>query len=59
MGQGDGVGSPPEISRESFESIRVLLVGKGVTFNMGGLSIKPSGKMDVMRDDTRGAASVM
>merc|ERR1712223_1642268 len=34
----------------------VVLVGKGVTFDTGGISIKPSGKMDQMRGDMGGAA---
>ena len=32
------------------------MVGKGVTFDTGGISIKPSGKMDQMRGDMGGAA---
>jgi len=36
----------------------VVLVGKGVTFDTGGISIKPSGKMDKMRGDMGGAATV-
>ena len=33
-------------------------MGKGVTFDTGGISIKPSGKMDKMRGDMGGAATV-
>jgi hypothetical protein len=33
-------------------------VGKGVTFDTGGISIKPSSKMDKMRADMGGAAAV-
>ena len=36
----------------------VVLVGKGVTFDSGGISIKPSGAMDEMKFDMCGAASV-
>ncbi len=36
----------------------VALVGKGVTFDTGGISIKPSGEMDEMKYDMCGAASV-
>ena len=36
----------------------VILVGKGVTFDTGGISIKPSAKMDAMRADMGGAATV-
>ena len=36
----------------------VALVGKGITFDSGGISIKPSGSMDEMKYDMCGAASV-
>ena len=36
----------------------LVLVGKGVTFDSGGISIKPSAKMDEMKYDMGGAASV-
>jgi len=36
----------------------VVLVGKGVTFDTGGISIKPSESMDEMKFDMCGAASV-
>lgn len=36
----------------------VVLVGKGVTFDTGGISIKPSAAMDEMKYDMCGAASV-
>lgn len=35
------------------------LVGKGVTFDSGGLSIKPAHRMDEMKDDMAGAAAVI
>ena len=35
-----------------------VLVGKGLTFDAGGISIKPSAKMDEMKYDMCGAASV-
>ena len=35
-----------------------VFVGKGVTFDTGGISIKPSAKMDLMRGDMGGAAVV-
>lgn len=37
----------------------VALVGKGVTFDSGGISIKPSGKMHEMKYDMCGAAAVL
>ena len=38
---------------------RVALVGKGLTFDSGGISIKPSAKMDEMRYDMSGAGAVL
>ena len=35
------------------------MVGKGLTFDAGGISLKPAGKMDEMKYDMCGAASVM
>lgn len=37
----------------------LALVGKGITFDTGGLSLKPSNGMTSMKGDTAGAASVM
>lgn len=37
----------------------VALVGKGLTFDAGGISIKPAEKMDEMKYDMCGAASVL
>jgi leucyl aminopeptidase len=36
----------------------IVLVGKGITFDSGGISIKPSNAMDEMKFDMCGAASV-
>jgi leucyl aminopeptidase len=38
---------------------KVTLVGKGVCFDTGGLDIKPSGGMLIMKKDMGGAASVL
>lgn len=46
--EGAGKGAPP-----------VVLVGKGITFDTGGISIKPSAEMDEMKYDMGGAASVL
>jgi len=37
----------------------LAIVGKGVTFDSGGISIKPSEKMDEMKMDMSGAAAVL
>jgi leucyl aminopeptidase len=36
----------------------IVLVGKGVTFDTGGISLKPSANMDAMKADMSGAACV-
>jgi leucyl aminopeptidase len=36
-----------------------VLVGKGITFDCGGISIKPAAEMDEMKFDMSGAASVL
>lgn len=45
---GAGKSSPP-----------VVLVGKGISFDSGGISIKPAAEMDEMKFDMCGAASVL
>ena len=37
----------------------IVLVGKGITFDSGGISLKPGAKMDEMKFDMCGAASVL
>jgi leucyl aminopeptidase len=37
----------------------VVLIGKGITFDSGGISIKPAAEMDEMKFDMSGAASVL
>jgi leucyl aminopeptidase len=37
----------------------IALVGKGITFDTGGISIKPAGDMDEMKFDMSGAGSVL
>ncbi len=36
-----------------------IIVGKGLTFDAGGISIKPAGKMDEMKYDMCGSATVL
>jgi leucyl aminopeptidase len=38
---------------------RIALVGKGLTFDSGGISLKPSGGMEDMKFDMSGAAAVL
>jgi len=37
----------------------IALIGKGITFDSGGISIKPSEGMERMKDDMSGAAAVL
>jgi len=37
----------------------IVLVGKGITFDSGGISLKPGAEMDEMKFDMGGAASVL
>ena len=46
-------------SGTSKSSPPIVLIGKGITFDTGGISLKPGGKMDEMKFDMCGAASVM
>jgi len=37
----------------------ICLVGKGITFDSGGISLKPADSMETMKDDMAGAATVL
>lgn len=59
-----GAGEPPKFivmehnaNREDLDT--VILVGKGVTFDTGGISIKPAQRMEAMKSDMGGAAAVI
>jgi leucyl aminopeptidase len=45
--------------RASASSPPIVLIGKGVTFDSGGISLKPALDMDFMKFDMSGAASVL
>ena len=45
--------------RPAGDAAPVLLVGKGVTFDSGGISIKPAASMEEMKYDMSGAAAVL
>jgi leucyl aminopeptidase len=48
-----------EYRPEGQQSAPVVLVGKGITFDSGGISIKPAENMEAMKDDMAGAAAVI
>ena len=58
---GRGSANPPRLVRLQWGrgSQTVALVGKGVTFDTGGISIKPSKAMDEMKYDKSGACAVL
>jgi leucyl aminopeptidase len=62
-GVGQGSEQPPRLVELSYEpndaSGHVILVGKGITFDSGGLSLKPSDSMATMKSDMAGAAAIV
>ena len=62
LGVGQGSTAPPrliELTWAPEEATRhVALVGKGITFDTGGISLKPSTAMETMKLDMAGAAAV-
>ena len=60
---GQGSIYPPCLVRLTYTNRRakttVALVGKGITFDSGGLSLKPAGAMATMKSDMAGAAAVL
>jgi len=48
-----------EYKHPEFNGPKIALVGKGVTFDTGGVSIKPSQNMHLMKSDMGGAAAVL
>ncbi len=63
IGVGQGSTHPPRIVTMSYKPPKpvatIALVGKGITFDSGGLCIKPSASMVTMKCDMAGAAAVM
>ncbi|AVT30091.1 leucyl aminopeptidase [Plantactinospora sp. BC1] len=60
---GGGSAQPPRLVELSWRpegaDRHVVLVGKGITFDTGGISIKPRDGMKLMRKDMGGAAAVL
>jgi leucyl aminopeptidase len=58
-----GSAEPPRLivirHKGAGKSAPVVLVGKGITFDSGGISLKPGANMDEMKFDMCGAASVI
>jgi leucyl aminopeptidase len=52
-------GSANEAQMIVLEHAPLVLVGKGITFDTGGISIKPTESMELMKHDMSGAAAVI
>jgi len=63
LGVGNGSERPPRFLRLEYAPPRprgtLALVGKGVVFDSGGLSLKTAGGMETMKTDMSGAAAVI
>ena len=63
MGVGQGSSRPPRMVKVEYKSERAVanlaFVGKGITFDSGGISIKPGAGMVTMKCDMAGAAAVL
>ncbi|MDE2180499.1 MAG: leucyl aminopeptidase [candidate division NC10 bacterium] len=66
LGVAQGSQEPPKLIEVSYKGRKVKgtgprlgLVGKGVTFDSGGISIKPSEGMEAMKGDMAGGAAVL
>jgi leucyl aminopeptidase len=64
VGVGSGGAVPPRLVEMIYKPAAkakkvIALVGKGITFDSGGLSLKPAQSMETMKDDMSGAAAVL
>jgi leucyl aminopeptidase len=63
VGVGQGSTRQPQLVRIAYRhpdaTRTVVFAGKGITFDSGGLSLKPSNAMETMKSDMSGAAAVL
>ena len=65
LGVAQGSSEPPRLlvlrhePANAVSNIILGLIGKGITFDTGGISIKPADNMDKMKDDMSGGAAVI
>ncbi len=63
LGVGQGSSAPPRLVEMTYAPknavCHLALVGKGITFDSGGLTIKPAASMHEMKSDMSGAAAVI
>ncbi|GAA2315521.1 leucyl aminopeptidase [Streptomyces violaceusniger] len=62
LGVGQGSDAPPRLVRIAYTHPKaektLALVGKGITYDSGGISLKPAGHNETMKCDMSGAAAV-
>ncbi|WP_112468949.1 leucyl aminopeptidase [Streptomyces triticisoli] len=62
LGVGSGSASAPRLVKLTYTSAKakkhLALVGKGITYDSGGISLKPAGHNETMKCDMSGAAAV-
>ncbi|MER6913043.1 leucyl aminopeptidase [Streptomyces sp. NPDC000594] len=62
MGVGQGSANPPRLVKLTYthskDAKTLALVGKGITYDSGGISLKPAGHNETMKCDMSGAAAV-
>ncbi|MEU3992673.1 leucyl aminopeptidase [Streptomyces platensis] len=62
LGVGQGSQAPPRLVRIAYTHPKaektLALVGKGITYDSGGISLKPAGHNETMKCDMSGAAAV-
>lgn len=63
IGVGQGSANPPRLVRIAYTHPKaektLALVGKGITYDSGGISLKPAGHNETMKCDMAGAAAVL
>jgi leucyl aminopeptidase len=66
LGVGQGSVHPPRLARLEYTPAQadgtvqtVVFIGKGITFDSGGLSLKPPKSMETMKSDMGGAAAII
>ncbi|MEA2702613.1 MAG: leucyl aminopeptidase, partial [Actinomycetota bacterium] len=62
LGVGKGSANPPRLVKLSYRTAKakkhLAFVGKGITYDSGGISLKPAGHNETMKCDMSGAAAV-
>lgn len=63
IGVGQGSQNPPRLVKVAYtvgkKAPHLAIVGKGITFDSGGLSLKPAASMEDMKSDMAGAAAAL